>query len=319
MEINIAVPSVKNVMQSTRILVAVAKRSLLVDFRYKFQLLVEALWTAINVAVFVLLGAAWQESSSEATGVPYTMVTFFIIATGFFTVFSGVMETTVTAISEENQLGTMGFLITNSVSPISIIVGRYISATVRWLIIMVTIVIPPLIIRNVIPSTWKLLWSSIIIFVIAWIFMLGFTLILTSIALIFKRTTTLNRVGIYIVRFAGGAFVPITSFDNSFTFLPKALSNYLIWFPPAFALEALRWLFTVNSSDDLHCRTCTSKDGLVYTGFNEIFGTNITDLTLSDPMIHKMFLIVFLFLIISLLLVERLTKIARKWGTIEFY
>lgn len=320
MEINIKVPSVKNLLQTFRILFAVSKRSLIVDFRYKFQLFIEATWTAINVAVFVLLGAAWQGSSSEATGVPYTMVTFFIIATGFFTVFSGVMETTVTAISEENQLGTMGFLVTNSVSPIAIIVGRYISATVRWLIIMVTIVIPPLIIRGVIPSTFKLLWSTIIIFIIAWIFMLGFTLILTSIALIFKKTTTLNRVGIYIVRFAGGAFVPLTSFDNSMQFLSKPLSNYLIWFPPAFALEALRWLFTVRSSNDLVCNSCTtSKDGLPFESFNKIFGVGITDLTLGDPMIKQMFLIVIIFLILSLMLVEKLTTIARRWGTLEFY
>ncbi len=319
-EINIRVPTIKKILQTFRILFAVTKRSLIVDFRYKFQLFIEATWTAINVAVFVLLGAAWQASATESDGLPYTMVTFFIIATGFFTVFSGVMETTVTAISEENQLGTMGFLVTNSVSPIAIIVGRYISATVRWLIIMVVIVIPPLIIRGVTPSTMKLLWSSILVFVIAWIFMLGFTLILTSIALIFKKTTTLNRVGIYIVRFAGGAFVPLTSFDDSMTLFAKPLSNYLIWFPPAFALETLRWLFTVNTSKGLTCSTCgPSKDGFAYENFNTIFGTGITDLTLSDPMIRQMFLIVFIFLGLSLLLVEKLTTIARKWGTLEFY
>lgn len=318
-EINIIFPTGRKLLQTFRILFAVTKRSLIVDFRYKFQLVIEAAWTAINVAVFVLLGAAWQ-ASAGSTDVPYTMVTFFIVATGFFTIFSGVMETTVTAISEENQLGTMGFLVTNSVSPIAIIVGRYISATVRWLIIMIVIVIPPLIIKNVIPSNLQLLWSSIIIFVIAWIFMLGFTLVLTSIALIFKKTTTLNRVGIYIVRFAGGAFVPINSFDQSFVLFAKPLSHYLIWFPPAFALEGLRWLFTINSTSDLNCGHCSiSKDGLYYSSFNSIFGTSITDLSLSDPMIQKMFVIVFIFLFLSLVLVEKLTTISRKWGTLEFY
>ncbi|MDH5404285.1 MAG: hypothetical protein OEY49_17430, partial [Candidatus Heimdallarchaeota archaeon] len=258
--------------------------------------------------------------TADSTNLPYSMVTFFIVATGFFTVFSGVMETTVTAISEENQLGTMGFLVTNSVSPIAIIIGRYISATVRWGIIMITIVIPPLIIKGVYPSNLQMLGSTLIIFLIAWLFMLGFTLILTSIALIFKKTTTLNRVGIYIVRFASGAFIPITSFDNSVLIFGKPLSNYLIWFPPAFALEAFRWLFTINTINGLNCSDCgLSKDNLSYKGFNSIFGTNTTDLTFGDPMIQKMFLIILLFLVISLLLAEKLTTISRKWGTIEFY
>ncbi|OLS24125.1 MAG: hypothetical protein HeimC2_23990 [Candidatus Heimdallarchaeota archaeon LC_2] len=302
-----------------RILFAVAKRSLIVDFRYKFQLVVEATWTALNVAVFVLLGVAWQETATT-DGVPYSMVTFFIVATGFFTVFAGVMETTVTAITEENQLGTMGFLVTNSVSPVAIIMGRYLAATVRWFIILITIVFPPLLITGVVPSSLPLLWSSIIVFFIAWIFFMGFGLILTSIALIIKKTTTFNRVAIYIARFASGAFVPLISFDNSLTIFNKPLSNYMIWFPPAFCLEVLRWVFTVKNENLLNPETpSTSKDGLVYSGFNDVFGTNITDLSLSDPMVKQMLIVVFGFLFFAIFIVTRLTTLSRKWGTIEFY
>lgn len=302
-----------------RILFAVTKRSLIVDFRYKFQLVVEATWTAVNVLVFVLLGAAWQETSTT-TGVPYDMVSFFIIATGFFTVFSGVMETTVTTITEENQLGTMGFLITNSVSPVAIIIGRYLAATVRWIIILITIVIPPIIIRGIYPSTFSFFISTIIIFTISWIFFMAFALILTSIALIAKKTTTFNRVGIYVIRFAGGAFIPLISFDSSVEIFNRPLSNYLIWFPPAFCLEVLRWIFTVGSNDNLFCDSCPkSKDGLSYQGFNQVFGTNVSSFTLSEPMIQQMFVISFVFLAISIAMVVKLTSIARKWGTIEFY
>ncbi len=318
MEISIKFPSLQKLMHTIVILGAVTKRSLIVDFRYKFQLIVEATWTAVNVGVFVLLGAAWQETA-ENTGTPYNMVTFFIVATGFFTVFSGVMESTVTSITEENQLGTMGFLVTNSVSPIAIIIGRYLAATVRWIIIMFVIVIPPLLIKGIIPSTISLLVSSIIIFIIAWIFFMGFTLLLTSIALIFKKTTTFNRVGIYVVRFAAGAFIPITSFDKSFVIFGKPLSNLLIWFPPAYALESLRWIFTVNSIDAIQCNSCMSKDNLYYNSFDSIFGVHTSSFLLNDPMIKKMFVIVFIFLFVSLYLVEQLTTLARKWGTIEFY
>ncbi|MHA2098608.1 MAG: hypothetical protein ACW99A_07965 [Candidatus Kariarchaeaceae archaeon] len=302
-----------------RILFAVAKRSLIVDFRYKFQLVVEATWTAINVLVFVLLGAAWQETAN-LDNVPYSIITFFIVATGFYTVFAGVMETTVTAITEENQLGTMGFLVTNSVSPIAIIMGRYLAATVRWFIILIVIVIPPLIIKGVVPTTLPLLWSSIIVFFIAWIFFMGFALILTSIALIIKKTTTFNRVAIYVVRFASGAFIPITSFDLSLKILNKPLSNYIIWFPPAFCLEALRWLFTIKTENRLNPEGgSTSKDDLPYIGFNKVFGTGVTDLTLSDPMIKQMFMLVFGFLLLAIIITSRLTTLSRKWGTIEFY
>lgn len=302
-----------------RVVFAVAKRSLIVDFRYKFQLVVEAAWTAINVFVFVLLGAAWQ-ATGNATGVPYSMITFFIVATGFYTIFAGVMETTVTAITEENQLGTMGFLVTNSVSPITIIIGRYLAATVRWVIILMVIVIPPLLIRGLVPSSLPLLWSSIILFFIAWIFFMGFGLILTSIALIIKKTTTFNRVAITVVRIASGAFIPLISFDSSIKILGTRLSNYIIWFPPAFCLEALRWVFTIKNENKLNPQNpVTSKDGLEYEGFNNLFGTNITDLSLSDPMIKQMFMLVFGFLIIAIIIASRLTTLSRKWGTIEFY
>ncbi len=301
-----------------RILFAVAKRSLIVDFRYKFQIVVEATWTAINVIVFVLLGVAWQETAN-LEGVPYSMVTFFIVATGFYTVFAGVMETTVTAITEENQLGTMGFLVTNSVSPVAIIIGRYLAATVRWVIILLVIVMPPLMIKGAFPTSLSLLWSSLIVFVIAWIFFMGFGLILTSIALIIKKTTQFNKVAIYIARFASGAFVPLISFDLIKIF-NKPLSNYIIWFPPAFCLEVLRWTFTVKNENLINPEsTATSKDGLDYSGFNDVFGTHITNLSLSDPMIKIMFLTVFVFLFVAIIIASRLTTLSRKWGTIEFY
>lgn len=318
MEIYFKFPSLKRIIHSFRILVSVTKRSLIVDFRYKFNIFVEMTWTAVNVAVFVLLGAAWQETA-ETTGVPYTMVTFFIIATGFFTVISGVMESTVTAISEENQLGTMGFLITNSVSPIAIILGRYLAATVKWLLIMVVIVIPPLIIKGITPSTFGLFLAALVVFFISWLFILGFTLLLTSIALIFKKTTVFNRVMIYVVRFIGGAFVPLVSFDNSLSFLTKPLSNYLIWFPPAYTLESLRWLFTVDSIEAVNCATCISKDEIQYGSFDSIFGTTTTNFLFGDPMVQKMLMIVGIFFVVCLFLVGRLTRMARKMGTIEFY
>ncbi|MHA2091243.1 MAG: hypothetical protein ACW98K_10320 [Candidatus Kariarchaeaceae archaeon] len=318
MEIHKSISRISRFFHFFRILLAVTKRSLIVDFRYKFQLVVEATWTALNVAVFVLLGAAWQ-ATAESTGVPYSMVTFFIIATGFFTFLSGIMETTVTAITEENQLGTMGFLVTNSVSPIAIILGRYISASVRWFIILFVIVIPPLILTGVYPSNIELIWGSIIVLFIAWLFVMGITLMLTSINLLIKRTTTLNRVIIYVTRFAAGAFIPLNSFDNSLTLFNKAPSNYLIWFPLAFCLEALRWLFTIPKASRLNCTDCISKDGEEYLGFNNMFGTQTSNLQIADPMVQEMFLIVLIFLIISLITVSKLTTIARKWGTIEFY
>ncbi len=308
----------KQVAQNLRILSAVVKRNIIVDLRYKFQIFVEITWTAVNVLAFVLLGAAWDATSSPA-GVPYSMVTFFLVATGFFTVFSGVMESTVEAVSEESKLGTMGFLITNSVSPTTIILGRYIAATVRWLVVLFVIVIPPLVFKGVYPSNLSLIWSSVLVFIMAWIFMAGFTLILTSISLIFKRTTTFNKVGIYIVRFLSGAIVPIFSFDSNFRLMGRTLSSILIWFPPTYALETLRWLFSVQDKSGLRLGGLESKDGLSYKSFNSIFHMNAKDFSLSDPTLQMMYLISGVFFLGSLLFSFWLTKLSRKWGTIEFY
>lgn len=308
----------RQIYQNFRILFAVVKRNIIVDLRYKFQIVVEITWTAVNVFAFVLLGAAWDATSSPA-GVPYSMVTFFLVATGFFTVFSGVMESTVEAVTEESKLGTMGFLITNSVSPTTIILGRYIAATFRWLIVLVVIVIPPLVLKGVYPSTFELFWSSVLIFFMAWIFMAGFTLILTSVSLIFKRTTTFNKVGIYIVRFLSGAIVPIFSFDDSFSIGGKPLSSILIWFPPTYALETLRWIFAVERPSGLALGGTSSKDGLSYVGFNDLFKTNSTTFNLSDPSLQMMYIASILFFLVSMLFAYWLTQVSRRWGTIEFY
>lgn len=309
---------VSQIGQNLRILSAVVKRNIIVDLRYKFQIVVEITWTAVNVLAFVLLGAAWDATSSP-TGVPYSMVTFFLVATGFFTVFSGVMESTVEAVTEESKLGTMGFLITNSVSPTTIILGRYIAATLRWLVVLFVIVIPPLVFKGVYPSDLNLIGSSILVFIMAWIFMAGFTLILTSISLIFKRTTTFNKVGIYIVRFLSGAIVPIFSFDTNFRVMGRTLSSILIWFPPTYALETLRWLFSVPDQSSLQLGGLKSKDGLEYRSFNELFNMNATDFGLSDPTLQLMYLISGLFFVLSLVFSFWLTRLSRKWGTIEFY
>ncbi len=301
-----------------RMLNAVIKRNLIVDLRYKFQIIVEITWTAVNVLVFVLLGAAWDATASPS-GVPYSMITFFLVATGFYTVFSGVMESTVDAIIEENKLGTMGFLVTNSVSPVLLIVGRYIAATARWMIVLFVIVIPPLVFKGVYPSSLTLIVSSTIVFIIAWIFMMGVTLIFTSVSLIFKKTTTFNKVGIYVVRFASGGIVPIFSFDKSIHLFGKPLSNLLIWFPPTYALESLRWIFSVPTQSALQNGGLSSKDGLPFEGFNQLFGLNATNFGITDPTIHFMLIVSIIFVLISIVFAGMLTKVSRKWGTIEFY
>ncbi|MCG3217922.1 MAG: hypothetical protein KAR35_02900, partial [Candidatus Heimdallarchaeota archaeon] len=236
------------------IVFAVAKRYLLVDFRYKFQLVVEAGWTAVNVIVFILLGAAWQATSGEDLfiGVPYDMITFFVVSTAFYTVFGGTTEGTVNALPEETSRGTLGLLITNSVTPISVLIGKYLASTVKYLFILIVVVVPALIIRGAYPKSLELVWASLIIFFIAWLFMGSFTLILASISLIFKKTETFNKVGLYVLRFISGAIVPIYSFDKSVQIFGIPLSNYLIWFPATFCLEAFRWLFIVPNAGSLN-------------------------------------------------------------------
>ena len=58
---------------------------------------------------------------------------------------------------------------------------------------------------------------------------------------------------------------------------------------------------------------------MAYQSFDSIFGTNTTTFLFNDPMVQKILLSTVIFVFVSVLLVEKLTTIARKWGTIEFY
>ncbi|MHA1911127.1 MAG: hypothetical protein ACTSYA_05455 [Candidatus Kariarchaeaceae archaeon] len=303
------------------IVFAVAKRYLLVDFRYKFQLVVEAGWTAVNVIVFILLGAAWQATSGEnefINIIPYDMITFFVVSTAFYTIFGGTTEGTVNALPEETSRGTLGLLLTNSVTPISVLIGKYFASTVKYFFILIVVVVPALLIRGTYPKSLDLIWPSLIIFFIAWLFMGSFTLILASISLIFKKTETFNKVGLYVLRFLSGAIVPIYSFDKSVQIFGIPLSNYLIWFPATFCLEAFRWLFIVPSADSIGTGG-VSSDGRNFESFESVYGVPIKSWTLSDPIIQLILAINIMIFIGAMLLVKRMTTISRRWGTIEFY
>ncbi len=297
----------------------VAWRSLKIDFRYKFQLGVEIGWSSLNVIVFVGLGAAWSATGGDVQYVPYDMISFFIVGTAFFTVFNGVTDTTVTAIQEESQLGTMGFLITNNVTPSIVLFGRYIAATIKWTLVLLLIVVPALLMRGMLPSSPELYEGILATFIISWLFFAGITFLIASVSLLFKKTTTFNKVSMYLVRVIVGGIVPIFSFDSATeNSLGFKLSNILIWFPATFSIELMRWIFTANTSASITTGGI-SKDGHKFSSFSDVYGVPIHSVGFGDLIIQFMLLLSFIFFICSWIIVDRATRIARKWGTLEFY
>ncbi|MCG3219327.1 MAG: hypothetical protein KAR35_10000, partial [Candidatus Heimdallarchaeota archaeon] len=119
-------------------------------------------------------------------------------------------------------------------------------------------------------------------------------------------------------RFISGAIVPIYSFDESAKIFGIPLSNYLIWFPATFCLEAFRWLFIVPSANSLNTGGVSSDKGN-FESFESVYGVPIKSWTLSDPVIQLLLVINIIIFIGAMLLVKKMTTISRRWGTIEFY
>ena len=318
-EKNIFLHFVSKFWENLSLAYLMAIRNIKIDFRYKFQLFIEIGWTAVNVIVFVGLGAAWSATGGDVQAVPYDMVSFFIIGTAFFTVFNGVTDTTVTAIQDETQLGTMGFLVTNSVTPAVVLFGRYIAATIKWVFVLIVIVLPALMLKGMIPGDPQAFLVILAMFIIAWFFYAAVTMLIASVSLLFKRTTTFNKVTTYLLRVIVGGIVPIFSFDHATqSALGFKLSNILILLPATFSIEVLRWVFTTNRVSDVTTGGI-SRDGHHFQSFSEFYGLKVSSLTFTDPIVQIMLLLSFAFFVFSWYVVDKATTVARKWGTLEFY
>lgn len=274
---------------------ATVRRNLITDWQYKSDIVIQLLWTITNLVAYGFLGLAVGAGEGKFAP-PYSMSLFLLSSSAYWTMFTGNYEETAFCLREEAARGTMGYLITNNVDALGIMVGRYISSSMKFFVLFLITTIPTFALVknegvNLLPHTAGEFFMLIPFIIFAYMFMLATSLYIGSITLLVKQTTTIVRIVLYIVRILAGYFFTIAFFGG----YTGWLSVVIICLPIAAGQFAMRkYLIEHNTSADFF--------GFAYW---QIILINLA--------------VCIVLLIGAYFFTKGMTKVARKRGTIEFY
>jgi hypothetical protein len=281
-----------------RVAASTAKRNITADFHYKFDFIVQALWSLTNMVAFAFLGAAVGQADS-AFAPEYPMLFFFVVSSAFWTLFSAPYEEASVCLREEASKGTMGFLITNDVNPFGIIVARFISASFKFIIVFCFAVLPILFLvtydsKSLLPQTTEELILLLLLLVNTYVFMLALSALIGVLGLIFKNTQTISKIALYGTRIISTYFTPLLAFGMGGG--GKTLPQILFFFPPTLGLAGSRRILIEHNTS-------------VPDGFDNPYFV----------VIPISFMISIIILWLSKKLGDRLTTTAMTRGTLEMY
>ncbi|NHJ06072.1 MAG: hypothetical protein EAX90_14695 [Candidatus Heimdallarchaeota archaeon] len=285
----------KSLSSTFDVTLATVKRNLITDWQYKSDIVIQLLWTLTNLIAYGFLGLAVGTSEGEFAP-PYDMSLFLLSSSVYWTLFTGNYEETAFCLREEAARGTMGYLITNNVDALGIMVGRYISSSIKFFGIFLITTIPTFALVknngvNLLPHTALEFFMLVPLVLLAYLFMLAISLFIGSITLLVKQTTTIVRIILYLVRILAGYFFTIKFFGQ----YSGTLSTIIVCLPITTGQYAMRkYLIEHNTAADF-------------------FGLTYWQVILINIAICAVLLVVMYFF------VKAMTKLARKRGTIEFY
>ncbi len=272
---------------------ATAKRNIITDLKYKTDFLIQATWSLVNVLAFAFLGFAVGQGDSEYAP-KYTMSLFFVASAAYWTLFSAPFEEASVALREETQRGTMGFLVTNDVNPFSIMLARYVSSAFKFLIVFLGAIFPVLFFisyqgKPMLPVSLSEFFLLLLLFLNTYLFVMACSILIGSLGLIFKNTQTISRIILYSLRIISTYFTPLAAFA---LFMPS-LPRFMFYVPVTLGLEGMRQILILHTLQSPY-----------------------------DPyllVIPISFLISLLLLLVSKIVVDKLTLKALRAGTLEFY
>ncbi len=282
-------------------------RNLRIDWCYKLNMITDLAWLAVDVITFLFLGQ--MVASSDIDGFLYEgfLKEFLVVGVIYWVIFTRAYKDGVSVIPNEAALGALGFIITNDVSLSDLITGQFSSSTVKTSVTLVVFVLPIILILSFIPAgdatvlssdliknmiTPEILLLTLLILVVSWIFMLGITIIASTLNVIFKKSGPLTFLLSYLVTMLSGYFFPLEvlrSFGLGF------LEQILYVIPTTGMLYSLRTMLILgptSSSYDL----LAIISGIFINGF-----------------------IAIIILILALFIMRKITKKAAYSGTLEFY
>ncbi|UCE14622.1 MAG: hypothetical protein JSV04_05430, partial [Candidatus Heimdallarchaeota archaeon] len=288
--------------RSVAVLKANITRNLRIDWKYKLNFITDLAWLAVDVITFLFLGQVVASSGIENFLYGETLKEFLVVGVIYWVIFTRAYKDGVSVIPNEAALGALGFIITNEVSLSDLITGQFSSSTIKTSITLIVFVLPiigflsftnilqPL---KITPITILL---TLVIFIISWVFMLGITIIASTLNVIFKKSGPLTFLLSYLLTMLSGYFFPLEVLRD---FGLGAIEYLLYFIPTTGMLYSLRSMLIFGDSRPL---------GEYYYDFGLILATIIIDGIIA---------IIVLFL--ALYVMRRITRKAAYSGTLEFY
>ena len=281
-------------IRSLIVLLALARRFARLDLKYKFELGVDAMLLAANIVGFGLLGYFVVSSNAELVDYPYYV--FLLAGILYWTVVASGFNSGIAALKEEAEKGTIGFLLSNGVSPAVITVSRMAVSTLEAVVVASSLALPAIYLLSgglypKLTLSPTCLVKLALAIALPWAFMASIAISLTAVQLVFKRIGGLAGAVQYSLGVASGLYFPIEA-------VPIA-GEALRGLPTAIGMSAVRELVVYGEIRSLDV-SLTS----ILTPFTPAWSlTFIPLITLA----------------ISLAVLSRVERLTMRWGTIEQY
>ncbi|RLF16458.1 MAG: hypothetical protein DRJ97_01015 [Thermoprotei archaeon] len=278
--------------RALNVMLASMKRFLKLDLKYRFELGVDALLLVANIVSFGILGHFVVSSNAELVNYPYYV--FLLAGILYWTMIASGFNSGIIALREEAERGTIGFLLSNGVSPAVITLSRMMVSTLEALGISAAIALPAIYLLSggaypKPPSSPICLLEAAVAIALPWLFMASIAIALTAIQLMFKRIGGLAGAVHYALGVASGLYFPVQA-------VPLA-GKILEGIPTTIGMSAMRELIVYGRIKALSLSSMLTP----FTPAWSLLVTPLVALALSAAILLK---------------IERLTM---RWGTIEQY
>ena len=286
------------VSRTITVLKANMVRNLRIDWKYKLNFITDLAWLAVDVITFLFLGQVVASSDIDNFLYEGFLKEFLVVGVIYWVIFNRAFKDGVSVIPNEAALGALGFIITNDITLSDLIAGQFSSSTIKTSVTLIIFVLPIVFILSYIPvgeSTIlhplifspQILLFALLIIITSWIFMLGITILASTLNVIFKKSGPLTFLLSYLLTMLSGYFFPLEVLR---TFGLSALEELLYFIPTTGMLYSLRSMLIIGQVP-----------------------SNIILIIIINGFIAV------LLLFLSIYVMRKITRKAAYSGTLEFY
>lgn len=274
-------------------------RNLRIDWKYKLNFITDLAWLAVDVITFLFLGQVVASSDIDNFLYEGLLKEFLVVGVIYWVIFTRAYKDGVSVIPNEAALGALGFIITNDITLSDLIAGQFSSSTIKTSVTLIIFVLPIVFILSNIPigettilrplilSPLEIIIFTLLILLISWIFMLGITILASTINVIFKKSGPLTFLLSYLLTMLSGYFFPLEVLR---TFGLAELERVLHLIPTTDMLYSLRSMLIIGKIPSNILFT------IIVNGFLSV-----------------------VLLTLAMLIMRKVTRKAAYSGTLEFY